>query len=139
MKKVIRLTESDLIKLVEKVVNEDVSEESRILDSKKKELSDMERQYGDAFNKMNSLHNEIQQLENRISPNIYFTTAKHHTTKEPYIIARSMYKKGTNDYVQLSAYIGPVSKFLNGVEDEQVKQIALDKIRAQIRKKVPHS
>lgn len=135
--KIIRLTESDISKLIRKIINENVSEEVSMLKEKKEELERLEKEYGDVFNKMKTLHNDIKLLENRISPEIYFTTAKHHTTKEPYIIARSMYKKGLNDYVQLSSYIGPVSKFTNGIEDEEVKKIALDKIRAQIKKKVP--
>jgi len=135
--KIIRLTEGDITKLIKKIINENVSDETNLLNNKREELSKLEDEYGEVFYNMKNLKNEIEELENRISPKIYFTTAKHHTTKEPYIIARSMFKKGLNDYVQLSSYIGPVSKFADGIDDEEVKKIALDKIRLQIKKKVP--
>ena len=101
------------------------------------DLLSLREKYETILLKEAELSKKVEELKNRIFPSIYFGTAKHHTTKEPYIIARSMWKKGLNDYSQLSAYIGPVAKFPKGVNDPEVKKIALDKIRKKIQKSFP--
>ena len=113
------------------------ADELGILVQKKSDLLALQAKYSDILNLEKSLSSDVEMLKNRLFPSIYFGTAKHHTTKERYIIARSMWKKGLNDYAQLSAYIGPVANFKNGVEDEEVMKIALDKIRKKIREKFP--
>jgi hypothetical protein len=113
------------------------SKEISLLVKKKSDLLALESEYSKILELSKTLSQDVEILTNRLFPSIYFGTAKHHTTKEPYIIARSMWKKGINDYDQLSAYIGPVSKFKNGIEDEEVKAIALDKMRKKIQKKYP--
>jgi hypothetical protein len=104
---------------------------------KTSDLLILQSKYADVLNLEKSLSSDVEILKNRLFPSIYFGTAKHHTSKEPYIIARSMWKKGLNDYAQLSAYIGPVANFKNGVNDKEVKKIALEKIRNKIREKFP--
>lgn len=113
------------------------ADELGTLIQKSSDLMALKSKYTEILNLEKSLTSDVEMLKNRLFPSIYFGTAKHHTTKEPYIIARSMWKKGLNDYAQLSAYIGPVANFKNGVEDEEVKKIALDKIRKKIRDKFP--
>jgi hypothetical protein len=101
------------------------------------DLITLRSKYSNILHFEKSMSVDVEMLKNRLFPSIYFGIAKHHTTKEPYIIARSMWKKGINDYAQLSSYIGPVANFKNGVEDDEVKKIALDKIRKKIREKFP--
>jgi len=101
------------------------------------DLLSLREKYETILLKEAELSKKVEELKNRIFPSIYFGTAKHHTPKEPYIIARSMWKKGLNDYSQLSAYIGPVAKFQKGVNDPEVKKIALDKIRKKIQNSFP--
>ncbi len=102
-----------------------------------RDLLAIQAKYSEVLNRESQLSKRVDELKNRLFPSIYFGKAKHHTTKEQYIIARSMWKKGKNDYAQLSAYIGPVSNFPKGVNDDQVMKIALDKIRKKIREKFP--
>lgn len=128
------LPELNTLSEVEKSEYED---ELGTLIQKTSDLLVLQVKYSDILNLEKSLSSDVEILKNRIFPSIYFGTAKHHTTKEPYIIARSMWKKGLNDYAQLSAYIGPVANFKNGVKDAEVKKIALDKIRKKIREKFP--
>ena len=128
------LPELNTLNEVEKSEYED---ELGTLIQKTSDLLVLQVKYSDILNLEKSLSSDVEILKNRIFPSIYFGTAKHHTTKEPYIIARSMWKKGLNDYAQLSAYIGPVANFKNGVKDDEVKKIALDKIRKKIREKFP--
>jgi hypothetical protein len=119
------------------VEKSDYADELGNLIQKTSDLMVLHTKYSDVLNLEKSLSSDVETLKNRIFPSIYFGTAKHHTTKEPYIIARSMWKKGLNNYAQLSAYIGPVANFKNGVKDAEVKKIALDKIRKKIREKFP--
>jgi hypothetical protein len=112
-------------------------EELSSLIQKASDLLILRKENEKLFSLEKSLSEDVEMLKNRLFPSIYFGVAKHHSTKVPYIIARSMWKKGYKDYAQLSAYIGPVSNFKNGIEDEEVKNIALDKIRKKIRDKFP--
>jgi len=109
----------------------------QLLIQKSSDLVTIQKEYEQVLTTHKNLSKEVEILRNRLFPAIYFGTAKHHTTKEPYIIARSMWKKGVNDYDQLSAYIGPVAKFKHGLEDEEVKIIALEKMRKKIEEKYP--
>ena len=122
------------------LTNEDrvkYSEELKLLIQKNSDLVAIHKQYEDILNKEKVLSKDVESLKNRLFPPIYFGTSKHHSTKEPFIIARSLYKKGTNDYAQLSVYVGAVSSFKNGIEDEEAKKIALEKMRKKIREKFP--
>jgi len=113
------------------------SAELKLLIQKNSDLVTIHKDYEKILNQEKILSKDVESLKNRLFPPIYFGTTKHHSTKEPFIIARSLWKKGTNDYAQLSVYIGPVANFKNGIEDEEVKRIALEKIRKKIRDKFP--
>jgi len=115
----------------------EVSNELNSLIESLNDLLSLREKYETILLKEAELSKKVEELKNRIFPSIYFGTAKHHTTKEPYIIARSMWKKGLNDYSQLSAYIGPVAKFQKGVNDTEVKKITLNKIRKKIQNSFP--
>ena len=128
------LPELNTLNEVEKSEYED---ELGDLIKKASDLMILQTKYSDILNLEKSLSSDVEMLKKRLFPSIYFGTAKHHTTKEPYIIARSMWRRGLNDFAHLSAYIGPVANFKNGVKDEDVKKIALDKIRKKIREKFP--
>ena len=125
------------LKTLSEVSKEEFADEVGRLIQKFSDLLILQKEHSQILNLEKSLVSEVELLKNRLFPSIYFGIAKHRTTKDPYIIARSMWKKGLNDYAQLSAYIGPVANFKNGVEDEAVKKIALDKIRKKIREKFP--
>ena len=125
------------LKSMGKEQKEEYANEITQLFENTKELMIIREKYADILKKESTLSKKVEELKNRLFPSIYFGTAKHHTTKEPYIIARSLWKKGTSDYAQLSAYIGPVSKFPKGTNDPEVMNIANDKIRKKIREKFP--
>lgn len=116
---------------------QEYSAEITILLEKTKELLVIRDKYADILKKESELSQEVVELKSRLFPSIYFGVAKHHTTKEPYIIARNLWKKGKNDYAQLSAYVGSLSKFPKGLEDPEAKKIASHKIRKKIREKFP--
>lgn len=122
---------------LENLQKEEYSNEISLLLENTKELFVIREKYADILKREAELSGAVEELKNRLFPSIYFGTVKHHTTKEPYIIARSLWKKGTNDYSQLSAYIGAVAKFPKGLEDAEVMVIAKDKIRKKIREKFP--
>ena len=121
----------------EKEQKEEFSTEISLLLDSTRELMIIREKYADILKREAELASKVEEFKNRIFPSIYFGTVKHHTTKEPYIIARSLWKKGTNDYAQLSAYIGAVAKFPKGIDDVEVMKIAKDKIRKKIREKFP--
>jgi len=125
------------LKAFEKEQKEEFSNEITLLLDSTKELMVIREKYADVLKREDELSCRVEEFKNRIFPSIYFGTVKHHTTKEPYIIARSLWKKGTNDYAQLSAYIGPVAKFPKGIDDVEVMKIAKEKIRKKIREKFP--
>lgn len=101
------------------------------------ELMEVRKEYAEMLAREKFLSKSVEELKNRLYPSVYFSTSKHHTTKEPYIIARSMWKKGVSDYDQLSAYVGPIKRFEKGIEDPEVLKIGTEKIRQSIRKKYP--
>jgi hypothetical protein len=105
--------------------------------SKSSNLAHLEEKYKDVLNEVNQLRDDITELKNRIFPTIYLGKAKHHTSKEPYIIARTPWRKGTNDYIHLRVYIGALSKFKGGMEDPEVMKIALQKMREKIQSILP--
>ena len=113
------------------------SDEINQLIQKNSDLVAIRKEYENIFSKEKDLSVDVEMLRGRLFPSIYFGTAKHHRTKLPFIVARSLWKKGLNDYAQLSVYVGPVSKFKNGIEDEEVKKIALEKMRKKIKEKFP--
>ena len=94
----------------------------------------LEKKYEELFNVMDAKRKIENEVTSIMFPKIYFGKAKHHTSKEPYIIARCPYKKGVNDYVHFRVYVGAISKFPKGVDDPEVKKIALLKIRNKIKK-----
>jgi len=101
---------------------------------KKNELSKLKFDNKEILNQIEKLEKEIEFLEKITSPKIYTGVVKHHTTKEPYIIARSLFKKGVNDYVQLSVYVGKLKDFNNDKDSPEVMKVAKKKIQDKISK-----
>lgn len=119
--------------LIKKLLREQYDEDEN-LKRKKEELSILKSNNMEILNQIENLEKEIDFLEKTSSPKIYTGIAKHHTTKEPYIIARSLFKKGINDYIQLSAYIGKLKDFNNDKNSPEVMKIAKKKIKDKISK-----
>ena len=104
---------------------------------KHSDLTLIEEKYKNVLDEIERLRKDVPELKNRLFPAIYLGTAKHHSTKEPYIVARTPWRKGTNDYIHLRVHIGSVSKFKGGINDPEVKRIALQKMREKIQSILP--
>lgn len=100
-------------------------------------LTQLEEKYKDLLQEIDKLRGDVVELKNRLFPTIYLGTAKHHTSKEPYIVARTPWRKGKNDFIHLRVHIGAVSKFKEGINDPEVKRIALQKMRDKIQSILP--
>lgn len=104
---------------------------------KSSDLESLEEKYKNQLETIEKLRKDVVELKNRLLPTIYLGKAKHHTSKEPYIVARTAWRKGKNDFIHLRVHIGAVSKFKDGINDPEVKQIALQKMREKIQSILP--
>ena len=104
---------------------------------KSSNLTQLEDKYKDLLQEINKLREDVVELKNRLFPTIYLGTAKHHTSKEPYIVARTPWRKGKNDFIHLRVHIGAISKFKEGINDPEVKRLAIQKMRAKIQSILP--
>jgi hypothetical protein len=100
-------------------------------------LTQLEYKYKGLLQEIDKLREDVIELKNRLFPTIYLGTAKHHTSKEPYLVGRTAWRKGKNDFIHLRVHIGAVSKFKEGINDPEVKLIALQKMREKIQSILP--
>lgn len=105
----------------------------------KEELDSISEEYREILERREVLLKKVAEIERRVNPQIYLGTAKHHSSKKPYIVARSPWRKGTNDYAHLRVYVGSLENFDGGINDPQVKAIALKKIQDKINQLFPYS
>ncbi len=128
------LKESQFKKLMESSSDYDDNQDLENLKIKKEELSKLKLDNMETLQRIEKLENEIDILERITSPSIYTGVAKHHTTKEPYIIARSTFRRGKNDYVELSAYVGKLKDFNGDKDSPEVMKIGKRKIQNKLAK-----
>ena len=112
-------------------------EEIATLFVKSSNLAHLQTEYGDLLAHLGQLSKDIAELKKRLFPPLYFSKVKHHSTKEPYIIAATPWQISENENVNFRVYIGALSKFKGGMEDPEVKRIALQKMREKLKLKLP--
>ena len=124
----------ELKNIIRKYLLEELEDNSQsLLDKKREELSNMEFEHSEILQRVESLKKEIDILERKTSPKIYTAIVKHHTTKEPYIIARSVFRRGKNNYVQLSVYVGKLKDFGNDKDSPDAIKVGERKIKEKIK------
>lgn len=97
----------------------------------------LKEKYKEILQELEGYDKDIQELENRLFPVVYLGQAKHHSTKQPYIVGRTAWKKGVNDYIHLRVHLGSVTKYKLGIEDPEVKRLATQKMREKIKQILP--
>jgi hypothetical protein len=146
MKKVIRLTESDLNRLVKKIVNEqegndfDYEDDVNLKDSKLKVNSDFDKlykKYEDVIHKYHYVKNKISELETRDDPHFTLSVVKNRDSKG--IIAKVKWKLPYNgiykDYI--SVYIGGERKYPLLLDTPNIMDIAKKKVKNMVDKQEP--
>ncbi len=121
------------LKTLSEVEKYTLENELSLLISSASKLMSIKEQNSEILKEISELESDVEDLKNRIFPTIYLGQAKHHSTKEPYIIARCPWRKGKNDYAHLRVYVGKTSNFKEGLKDPEVLKIAQNKIRLKIR------
>jgi hypothetical protein len=156
--KIIKLTESDLNRIVNKIIKETeeddkflddeienmdpsekikYSEELASLKQAREKLAQLRKDYSKELEIIEYFKNLKDDLDKRQNPKVYLGLGKHHTSKEPFIIGRSVWKKGVNDYAHLSAYVGPLTKFNGDKNSPEAMKIAVEKIKNKINTDFP--
>jgi hypothetical protein len=64
---------------------------------------------------------------------------KHHSTGLPFIIGRTVFKQTPDKKADLSVYVGPLSRFEEGIESPEAMNIAVKKMIEKIEKKFPYA
>jgi hypothetical protein len=100
-------------------------------------LAHLENKYKDVLEGINRQRQIVEELKNRLFPPLYMGVAKQQTSKEPYIVARTPWRKGVNDFIHLRVYVGAISNFKGGKDDPEAKKIALYKMRKKIQSILP--
>lgn len=164
MAKVIRLTESQLVAQIKKIINEQTYydtdyvedeefenklnsmsdkekieyareiEDLRQTERKLKELLNTHKKDIEAINYLNYLKFDRERREN---PKIYLGVGKHAVTKIPYIIGKTKWRKGVKDYDDNNVYVGPLHKFDNNKDHPEAMRIAVQKMKKKLAKKYP--
>jgi hypothetical protein len=127
MKKIIKLTESDLIKIVKRVVNEsegrfDYKNYLKFLRERKRTL---DGQLIDIKKELDTINNQLKVLEGFLDPKVSISVSKMPNGSDRYIgrfIAT--YPDGTSK--QVSVNIGPVERF-DGKTDPRLIEVAKEK------------
>jgi hypothetical protein len=136
MKKVVRLTESDLNRLVKKIVNEeedfDYEDSVDLKNSISQVNSDFDKlyeKYKDIIQKYHYVKNKISELETRNDPHFTLSVVKNRDTKG--ILAKVKWKLPYNgvykDYI--SVYIGGERKYPLLLDTPNILEIAKNKIK----------
>jgi len=157
MKKIIRLTESDLDRIVRRVISESMDDEEldnnlnslsdkdkikfakeiESLRQKREKLKELERVHGKDIEALTYIQKLKDDKESRENPKVYLGVGKHAVTKLPYIIGRSVWRKGVNDFDNKSVYVGSLSKFDGNKDHPEAMKIAIDKMKKKIAKDYP--
>jgi len=145
MKKVIRLTESDLIKLVSRIISEDESETEVEITSKSQDiLNQYERLKKDYEEKhqnlvqlydqviepvqteVTKLKSELNDFERYYIPKISLLVGQNKYTGIKYLRASvRYYVEGGDRQKNTTIHIGRLSDYLGGINDPEVKKMAM--------------
>jgi hypothetical protein len=101
------------------------------------DLAHLEEKYKDILEGLGKLRESVDGLRNRLFPPLYMGVAKQKTTKQEYIVCRTPWRRGVNDFVHLRVYVGALSNFKGGKDDPEAKKIALFKMRKKIQSILP--
>jgi hypothetical protein len=144
MKKVVRLTESDLNRLVKKIVNEeedfDYEDSVDLKDSISQVNSDFDKlyeKYKDIIHKYHYVKNKVSELKTRNDPHFTLGVAKNRGAKG--ITAKVKWKLPYNgvykDYI--SVYIGGEKRYPLLLDTPNIFEIAKNKIKNMVDKHEP--
>jgi hypothetical protein len=144
MKKVIRLTESDLTRLVKKIINEDddfdYGDDVNLEDSISQvnsDFSELYEKYKDIIHKYHYVKNKVSELETRNDPHFTLSVAKNRDTKG--ILAKVKWKLPYNGVYKeyISVYIGGERKYPLLLDTPNIMDIAKKKVKNMVDKQEP--
>lgn len=142
MKKIVKLTESDLNRLVEKIINEEdnFDDNVNLKDSISKVNSDFDKlykEYKDIIHKYHYVKNKVSELETRDNPHFTLTLINNRGAKS--IIAKVKWKLPYNGVYKeyLSIYVGGEKKFPLLLDTPNIMDFAKAKVKSMINKHEP--
>jgi hypothetical protein len=132
-KKIIKLTESDLLKIINNLINESDDSYMTLLNDLKTDNEELETIINQSEKKLRHNNRIIKFYESIINPNVSISEVR---VNNNYVI------KGSYQIIDLhnvkhrfSVFVGKKDDFKNGKNDDIVKKIAKEKILKLIEKK----
>jgi hypothetical protein len=147
MKKVIRLTESDLVKIVSRIISEDKSETEVEITGNSQEILNryekLKKNYEEKYQSLVILYNQIlQPLQTEVSklkseldsfekynvPKIFVMEVEDRSRGVKYLRAVvRYYVEGINKQQSTTIYLGKASDYPGGADNPVVKEMAMSK------------
>jgi hypothetical protein len=115
------------------------SEEIKLLKQTRDELKTLYKNHGKDIKALKYLEELKKDLDARKKPKVYLGLGKHHSTGLPFIIGRTVFKPTPDKKADLSVYVGPLSRFEEGIESPEAMNIAVKKMIEKIEKKFPYA
>ena len=155
MKKIVKLTESDLVRIVSRIISEDESETEVEITGKPQDILNqyekLKKQYKEKHqnlieiynqilqplqNEVNELKSEIESFENTYIPKVFVMNVEDRARGKKYLRAVVRYYiEGTDKQQTTTIYLGKSSDYPLGPDDPELQRMAMLKAMDFVTKK----